>query len=77
MQTKKCLICLKEVWTFLFLISQWKFWVVKRKIVLVGQFSWLVGFSAQIVKCKTTHEYECVLLYVEQNIKSVETCQQL
>ena len=39
----------------------------------LGQFSWLVGFSAQIVKCKTTHEYECVLLYVEQNMKWVET----
>ena len=47
---------------------------LKKKIVfLVGQFSWLVGFSAQIVKCKTTHEYECVLLYVEQNMKWVET----
>ena len=50
---------------------------LKKNSVLVGQFSWLVGFSAQIVKCKTTHEYECVLLYVEQNIKSVETWQQL
>ena len=49
------------------------FGFLKEKGVSFGQCSWLVGFSAQIVKCKTSHEYECILLYVQQIMKWVET----